>query len=207
MEILELTGYAASLLVAVSLMMSNIWKLRWINLTGAVLFSVYGLLVKAYPVLAVNSFIVIVNIYYIVQLSKKKDYFTYISTSPGDPLLIKFLEFYGKDIQKYFPGFSLKDLKDPECFFILRNLIPVGLFIYEAEEGRKANIKLDYVIADYRDLKNARFIYTSRSDMFSEKGLRSFVAFSSVKEHQEYLKKVGFRQSETNSSEFEREIL
>lgn len=203
---LEIIGYLASLLVAASLTMSNIMRLRWINLTGAVLFVIYGLAVKAYPVFAVNGFIVFVNIYYLVQMSKKKDYFTHLYTSKGDPLLNKFLTFYENDIQKYFPGFDLSKLVQPECFFILRNLIPVGLFIYEAENGSKANVKLDYVIPEYRDFKNANFVYTSKSDLFKEKGFSSFVTFSKVPEHQKYLKKIGFRQDETNSAMFEKEI-
>lgn len=206
MELLEIIGYMASLLVAASLTMSNILRLRWINLTGAVMFVIYGLSVKAYPVFAVNGFIVIVNIYYLVQMSKKKDYFTQISASKGDPLLIKFLKFYEGDIQKYFPGFDISKLEKPECFFILRNLVPVGLFIYETVGGNKANVKLDYVIPEYRDFKNANFVYTSNLDMFKEKGLREFVTYSRVKEHQKYLKKIGFRQNEADSAMFEREI-
>ncbi|MGE5681170.1 MAG: hypothetical protein ACM34K_09870, partial [Bacillota bacterium] len=106
MSIAEIVGYAASILVAISLTMSNIWKLRWINLLGAVIFSIYGIWVGAYPVLAVNSFIAVVNVYYIIQLSKRKDYFSYIEyDNPKDPLLSKFLEFYSKDIKKFFPDF------------------------------------------------------------------------------------------------------
>ncbi|MCU7495069.1 MAG: hypothetical protein HF314_03960 [Ignavibacteria bacterium] len=206
MEPLELIGYLASLLVAASLTMSNIWKLRWINLTGALMFVIYALSVHAYPVFAVNGFIVIVDIYYLLQLSKKKDYFTHISTSMSDPLMKKFLSFYENDIQKYFPGFEPGSLKTPECFFILRNLIPVGLFIYESDGEGRAIVKLDYVIPEYRDFKNANFVYTSKSDLFKEKRFRSFVTQSSVKEHQQYLKKIGFRQSAADSTLFERKI-
>jgi hypothetical protein len=39
MSLLELFGYFASVLIAVSLMMSNIKKLRWINFFGALAFS------------------------------------------------------------------------------------------------------------------------------------------------------------------------
>ena len=39
----EWVGYLASVVVAISLMMSNIKKLRWWNLIGAALFVAYGL--------------------------------------------------------------------------------------------------------------------------------------------------------------------
>jgi EamA domain-containing membrane protein RarD len=53
----DIIGYAGSVLIAVSITMNNIWKLRWINLFGAGTFAVYGLIVKAYPVFVLNSFI------------------------------------------------------------------------------------------------------------------------------------------------------
>ncbi len=55
--IYEIIGYTASILVAVSLMMRSVFKLRVINLPGAVAFTAYGLLIGAYPVAAVNFFI------------------------------------------------------------------------------------------------------------------------------------------------------
>jgi len=48
--LLELVGYAASALIAISLMMSSILRLRLINLAGAAAFATYGLLIRAYPV-------------------------------------------------------------------------------------------------------------------------------------------------------------
>ena len=67
---IEIIGYAGSLLVAVSLMMSSLVRLRWINLGGALAFAVYGWLVGAYPVLAVNGFIVLVNVYYLWRMNR-----------------------------------------------------------------------------------------------------------------------------------------
>jgi hypothetical protein len=61
----EIIGYIASALVAVSLMMSSILKLRVINLVGAALFTVYGLLIGAYPVAVMNLFIVLIDLYYL----------------------------------------------------------------------------------------------------------------------------------------------
>ena len=52
--VLELVGYVASILVAISLMMSSILKLRLINLVGSAAFVVYGALIGAYPVAVVN---------------------------------------------------------------------------------------------------------------------------------------------------------
>ncbi|QYJ79580.1 hypothetical protein [Shewanella acanthi] len=68
----EWVGYLASVVVAVSLMMSNIKKLRWWNLVGAALFVAYGLAIAAYPVAAVNFFIVLIDAYYLIVLYRQQ---------------------------------------------------------------------------------------------------------------------------------------
>jgi hypothetical protein len=91
----DIIGYAGSVLIAVSITMNNIWKLRWINLFGAGTFAVYGLIVKAYPVFVLNSFITVVDIFYLVQMSRRKDFFTLAEVPKGSYMFLnKFLEFY-----------------------------------------------------------------------------------------------------------------
>ena len=47
--LLDWIGYIASLIVLVSLLMSSVKKLRWINLGGALLFGIYGFLIGSLP--------------------------------------------------------------------------------------------------------------------------------------------------------------
>jgi len=68
----EWVGYLASVVVAISLMMSDIKKLRWLNLFGAMLFVAYGIAIQAYPVAAVNFFIVLIDIYYLVVIYREQ---------------------------------------------------------------------------------------------------------------------------------------
>lgn len=68
MPIIEIYGYLGSVLVAVSLMMSNILSLRWINLVGAGMFSSYGIIIEAWPVAALNGFIVLIDIYHLIKI-------------------------------------------------------------------------------------------------------------------------------------------
>ena len=63
--IYEIIEYAASILVALSLMMSKIVTLRIINLIGAALFFLYGILIDSIPVAAMNGFIVLINVYFL----------------------------------------------------------------------------------------------------------------------------------------------
>lgn len=71
MQWLELYGYLGSALIAISLMMSNIRKLRWINLIGAGTFASYGLLIQAWPVAVLNGFIVLINVVHLLQMHRR----------------------------------------------------------------------------------------------------------------------------------------
>ncbi len=67
----ELLGYAASIFVAISLLMSDIKWLRYVNSVGCILFVIYGVIISAYPVAVMNAFCVFINIYQLIKLSKK----------------------------------------------------------------------------------------------------------------------------------------
>ena len=80
----EIIGYVASVLVAISLMMSSILKLRIINLFGAVLFTIYGLLIGAYPVAVMNFFIVLIDLYYLREMISLREHYTLFEVQQGD---------------------------------------------------------------------------------------------------------------------------
>ncbi len=48
MNVVEITGYAASTIVALSLTMKNVVSLRVLNLIGCSLFAIYGVMISAY---------------------------------------------------------------------------------------------------------------------------------------------------------------
>lgn len=69
----EWLGYAASVLVGISLLMGDMRRLRVINLLGCLLFTVYGLMIEAFPVAVMNLFGAGVNIYHLLRLRGAKD--------------------------------------------------------------------------------------------------------------------------------------
>lgn len=207
MDIYEIIGYSGSVLVAISLMMRNILKLRVINFFGASTFAVYGYLVGAYPVLILNSFIAIIDLYYLAEMLKQKDHFTLIPVlDKSHQYLNRFFEFHEKDINKFFPDFRREVLDTSECFFILRNLIPAGLFVFESKDSNEAFIWLDYAIPDYRDFKNAQFVFSAEQQFLKERGIERLVTQSKVSKHTKYLLGSGFKQDENNPDYFRLEI-
>lgn len=203
---LEWLGYLGSALIAVSLMMRNIVRLRWINLAGASTFAVYGLLIGSYPVFVLDAFIAAVDIYYLIEMYTRRDYFTLLPVLNSSKFLEKFLEYHQSDIAHFFPEFDWKALSEPNCLFILRNMVPVGLFIYEKRSESEIDVRLDFAIPDYRDLKNAHFIYFAQSRFFSEAGYTTLFAESSVPAHQKYLRNMGFKTLAGNPRLFSKKV-
>lgn len=72
MPLIELYGYLGSALIALSLTMTNIVRLRIVNLIGASMFASYGLIIAAWPVATLNIFIVLINIYHLRKLARNK---------------------------------------------------------------------------------------------------------------------------------------
>ena len=72
MNMVEILGYAASIMVAISLTMKNIVKLRILNFIGCALFTAYGLMIDSWPVVLTNGFIACVNVYFLAKMQQEK---------------------------------------------------------------------------------------------------------------------------------------
>ena len=72
MNMIEILGYVASILVASSFFMKDVVILRTINTFGAIGFVIYGLLLPTYPVAFLNTLVAGANICYIWQALKQK---------------------------------------------------------------------------------------------------------------------------------------
>ena len=187
----ELIGYLGSILVAISLMMKSLLRLRIINLIGALFFTLYGILLGAYPVAFLNGIIVCIDLYYLFQMWRQKDFFTFLEVSPEGSYLNAFVEFYRDDILEIIPTYKHTTGNDVLCFFILRNMMPAGLFIARVRD-EEAQIQLDYVIPNYRDFKVGRFIFEENAAFFRERGIRRFISDGGSPIHRKYLDKMEF---------------
>lgn len=190
---LEVIGYVASILVAISLTMSSILKLRIINLIGSITFTIYGFLIEAWPVALVNLFIVFVNIYYLLKMRKGSESFHLMEVSAGDDYLKHFLDFHKADVARYAPHFGGLIQKTDIVVFILRDMIPAGLFIGERKDDGTVRAKLDFVIPAYRDFKVGHYLF-HESGCFQKHGITEIVSDSGSSVHEAYLKKTGFLQ-------------
>lgn len=66
----ELVGIAGTLFVLLSFLMKDLTKVRVINIIGAVLFVIYGLLIGAFATWLLNGVLVAVHIVYLIKGKK-----------------------------------------------------------------------------------------------------------------------------------------
>lgn len=191
-EILTYIGFAASVIIAISMTMNSFLRFRWINLIGASTFATYGLLINAWPVAALNGFIVVVDIYYLVRIYSRTDLFDILEIRHDNRYLLKFLDFHQKEIQKFFPGFTYKPGMNTVSFFVLRNTNVAGVFLAHREGDHTLKVGLDYVVPHYRDYRNGRFLYQGLQGRFISDGFRKVVAEGRSRAHEKYLMRVGF---------------
>jgi hypothetical protein len=195
---IQIFGYSASIIIAISMTQNSIIKFRWVNLAGATMFSTYGFIFGAYPVGILNGFIMLVDLYYLKKIYFKKDIFDTLEIRKDNRYLLKFLDFHRHEIEKSFPGFSYKPDMNTISFFVLRNMAVAGIFLAHTEDNHTLKVGLDYVVPEYRDFKNGKFVYESIQKNLSEKGINRIIACSAVKKHSKYLLKCGFQKSFQN---------
>jgi len=192
MQLIEIVGYAGSVLVAVSLMMNAVVKLRIINFIGAIIFSTYGFIIGALPVGFLNGFIAIVDAYYLYEIFSAKELFKILESSADSDYLKYFLKFHEKDIKKFFPAFDFNAGGKCGLLFILRNSIPAGLICAEKIGDEAVYIRLDYAIPGYRDFKLGKYVYRK---YFRELGIKKIYTDSGNPAHNRYLEKMGYDES------------
>ncbi len=194
-NILLWVGYAASAVIALSMTMNSIVKFRWINLVGASSFATYGFFIDAYPVMGLNGFIVAVDIYYLLRIYTQKHLFDTLEIRGDNKYLLKFLSYHNDEIQKFFPGFKYKPEMNTVSFFVLRNMAVAGIFLAHREDDNILKVGLDYVVPEYRDYKNGKYVYHRLKDGFIKDGYKKIVAEGNNSNHTSFLKKFGFKKN------------
>ncbi len=69
---IEMVGYIGSGLVLVSMLMSDMTKLRLINSIGSSIFVIYALIIHSYPTAFMNGCLVVINVISLINFRKLK---------------------------------------------------------------------------------------------------------------------------------------
>ncbi len=124
-------------------------------------------------------------------MSRERDYFSLLETDLSSNYIARFLIFHAEEIAKYQPEFTPPD-EPAEVFFILRNMVPVGLWIGHEVEGDRLQVDLDFVIPRYRDAKAGVFFYGDDGPVAQ----RVLLTPPPAAGHAPYLGKMGFEVSD-----------
>ena len=192
MTTVDLWGIAASLVIVTSLLMKSVLRLRMIGLVGGIMLVAYGVMLKSLPIAGLNTVNICINLYYIRQMLRAKSYFKLLEVDRASSYLTSFIEFYQRDIAKFFPHFEYRPDRADMVYLILRNLQPVGLFVMERDASGRALVKLDYVIPGYRDLKAGQFLYHELERQLPSRNISTLYSVPGDEVHQTYLKRMGF---------------
>ncbi|MDD4150091.1 MAG: hypothetical protein PHE33_08685 [Bacteroidales bacterium] len=192
---IQIIGYISSLIIAISMTLNSIVKFRWVNLVGATIMTGYGIAFGAIPVAVLNAFIMAADIYYLIKIYSKKEEFETLEMTSNNHYLLRFLSFHSKEIQIFFPGFTYKPENNTMSFFVLRNMSVAGIFLAHKTNEHTLRVSLDFVIPEYRDFKNGRYIYLRLKNKFIDHGITKIIADGNSKDYIKYLEKLGFNKN------------
>jgi len=188
----EMIGYIGSVIILVSLLMTNVYRLRQINLIGSLIFAVYGWLIGAWPVLAINLVITGIDAWYLLKMIQVSAFFDLVPSSDVREVYLKrFFLFHERELMAYAPGLTFEDLLEANSNVIFRNMLPVGLFAYR-QNGPDADIVLDFMIPEYRDFKAGQYLYKTKRMFFKEQGIKRFHAVATHRSQPRYYLRNGF---------------
>lgn len=220
-NIAELFGYIASFFVAISLLMSSFLWLRVLNLIGAIAFVVYGAMLGSIPVVITNSFITIIDLYYLIQMFRPDlNGVRYLSIGEDRRRqLDDFVSHYLEDILRFFPDFSTERIDNcfqagGRAYLAFKDLQLIGfalvhpvprpegvdeaalreLYAFVHEElfpDRSAVVPVDYIIKKYRGLGLVHRLYRA---IETEEAIAFLLApvQKGVKKHRRFLKQNGY---------------
>ena len=194
--VFEIVGYAGSAFIVLSLLQKSILRLRIIGLLGSVTFVVYGLLINAIPIAAVNVLTAGIHVWFLRKLAvRKADVFEVLHVAPESRYLRAFLAHHASDIGRFQPEFRLDPGRHDLTAFVLRDMVPAGLLVGTVHSDGSVDLELDYAIPAYRDFRMGSWVFSAQSGLFPDGG-HTVTARATTEAHARYLSKMGFTQTD-----------
>ena len=141
-------GYIGSLLVLISMMMTQMIKLRFINSTGCIFSIVFSILTLNMPVLVLNSALLLINVIQIFRYYTHKKEYDIVASEVDSSILKHFVQKYNKVITNENPGFFKRFEDANYAKVIYADDTIVGMLIGRTEDGKNLDVYLDYVDKD-----------------------------------------------------------
>ena len=189
---IELFGYLGSLLVLVSFLMTSVFKLRVINTIGSIIFTIYALIIHSYPTAVMNACLVLVNLHFLWKMRHTGRHYDLVRVNGDDRYLNYIIASQMNDIEKSFPGITIKLGADlgmyNRCYIVTCAGNPAGIVIGN-QENETITLSLDYSLQEYRDFSIGAFLFRR----LKEEGIKKVVYLGPTENHMAYLNKMGFK--------------
>ena len=199
MDFVSIVGYSATVFLGIAFALKSVLRSRIFSAAGCFCFSMYGVLNgMLWPVIIPNALLVLINIGFIAKMfMSQKHAFEMLRCSKNDLLIGKFVSFHENDIKKFMPKFDWKKIPDDAiCFYLMRNMELVGVWIASIRDSYTYDVNIDYVTDKYRDLKSGKFIYADNKELLLNLGIRFLTSDRHSDSHCKYLEKLGFEYRE-----------
>ncbi len=185
--LIEAIGYLGSTLVLVSFLMVSVFKLRVVNSIGSIIFTIYAIIIHSYPTAIMNACLVLINIYYLIKMSRSEKNYDLVKVNTDDSLLKYTIDKYEEDILKYYPGLSLNFDSSDAAYVICHSGKPAGILIGKLKDN-VMDILLDYSMPEYRDFSIGQYLFSK----LPSEGIKSVTYSGSDEFNKDYLAKTGF---------------
>ncbi len=171
----DVLGWAGSALLIFSLLQTRILRFRLLNLAASLSLVLFNALVGVWPMVAMNLATTAINLWMIRGLMRDRHdeaAFDVLQVGPRDAYFQHFLTVHGKDVATFYPAWS-GTADDDLAFQIQRGDETVGVVLIRpaGDDGRDAQVELDYVTPRYRDFSPGEFVWR-RAPRLKERGFR-----------------------------------
>ncbi len=199
MNAIQILGYAASLIVFISLMMKSLAKLRVLNAAGSLLFVVFALATDSLPTAFLNLGIVVIDVFYFIRMTRVKDNFEIMTVQKDNEIVRRFYRTNKKELDALFGEASF--VKSEKIALFFRNDDIAGLLAYSSVvlpqsdssvPESAAEILIDFVVPKYRDFAVGRHFFVKDVRFWKEQGYTCLLSNVPDKRHIPYLERLGF---------------
>ncbi len=186
----ELIGYAASVLVVVSLAMTSVVRLRVISLVGSVTFIVYGVLIGSIPIILTNVAVAVLNLVHLRREFGPARALGAVPIEADAPFLRDFVDRHRDEIRRSQPGFDTVPA-DGYALMLTRDALPAGVLIGHPD-GETLRLICDFVLPEYRDSRLGQWLFGDGAAVLRKAGFTRVSSPTGTGGHAAYLRSVGF---------------
>ncbi len=158
------------------------------------LFLLGGLIINSYLLIGSALVSILVIIFRLRQhIEKNRPIEVILIPDRDDNYLNYFINYYRKDISKYFPHFNFKIEEEFLVALLFSNMETIGLIIAEIRDEETLRICIDYMVPKHRNSQLARTFYQCELRCIDFLGFRRIYIEPQSKQHNSYLERIGFK--------------